>query len=562
MTPVLLALGLLACSGSGTVEAPPVEGDDTGERVGGSGGGDEGGGDGGGGSGDLPAATLEPVFSQDGGAFIGELSLSLSSADGLGEVHLCAADPGDVCDPEPQDERITLSRSAIVHAQVVYGAARGDVVARSFHELDPDLEDWDSDLPVFVFWTDASSEQLWENTATGLTVLQPEGGRTALLGAAQDSGRARLRIRGSSSSNLDKKAFDLELWDADDDGDRSVPLLGMPDDADWILYAPYYWDDALVRNPLAYQLSRDIDRYAPRTRFVEVFLSARDRPLREQDYLGVYVLTEEIERGGDRVDVKRLDADDLDEEAITGGYVFKRDRSGDGDTEIWGGDAGGAINFRQPIIMVDPESEDMPDAQLDYLEGELDQMGWALVDGVSPDGRSYDEILDVGSFIDHHIINLYFKNPDAFRLSGYFHKDRGGKVNAGPVWDFDRTAGSIDSRAQDPLHWDATNFTGDTTDMFAYGWYGPLFDDPIFRARYWSRMESLLQDELSLENTLAYIDAWEDELEEAAGRNNDRWPEVEPFGAETERLRDWFRLRHAWMLDCVQSASDPRACAG
>lgn len=564
---LVATLGLLGCAGSGTAEAPPVDDDDAGSEDSGVGGDDDdeggsgGSGGSGGGSGELPAAELTAVLSPDGGGFVGELTVSLASADGLGEVHACLAAPGDACTPEAVGGQITLSRSAILHAQVVYGGARGDIVARSFHELDDELEGWDSNLPVFIVWTDSGEDDLWENTPVGLSVLGPDGGRTALLGAPQNSGRARLRIRGSSSSNLDKKAYDLELWDADDDGDRDDPLLGLPEDADWVLYAPYYWDNAMVRNPLAYQLSRDLDRYAPRTRFVEVFVAHRDRALRARDYQGVYVLTEEIERGGDRVDVARLDADDLEEPDISGGYVFKRDRAGSGDTELWAGDAGGAVTFRQPIIMVDPESGAMPDAQLAWLEDELDALGWAVVDGTAPDGRPYDQILDVGSFIDHHIVNIYFKNPDALRLSGYFHKDRGGRIQAGPVWDFDRTAGSIDSRAQDPLYWDATNYTNDTTPMFTYGWYGPLFDDPVFRVRYWSRMERLLDDELSLEATLAHIDAYGAELEEAGPRNEARW-DVPPLDEELDALRGWFRARHAWMQACVQTATDPRTCAG
>jgi hypothetical protein len=563
---LLLGLSLVGCAGSGTAEAPPVEDDAAGDTDtdGGTGGGDDGGdgGDGtGGGSGDLPAAELEPVFSQDGGGFVDELTVQITSADGLGEVYGCLADPGDTCTPADIGGQVTLSRSSILHAQVVYGAAQGDIVARSFHELDDELEDWDSDLPVMIFWTDASTDDLWENTPTGLSVLEPDGGRTSLLATPENSGRSRIRIRGSSSSNLDKKAYDLELWDADDDGDRDDPLLDMPKNADWVLYAPYYWDNAMVRNPLAYQLSRDMGRYASRTRFVEVFVAVRDRALQERDYQGVYVLTEEIEQDNDRVDIARLDADDLTEPDISGGYVFKRDRSGDGDTELWGGDAGGRLTFRQPIILVDPESEDMPDTQLDWLDDELDAMGNALVDGTAADGRGYSEILDVGSFIDHHIINIYFKNPDAFRLSGYFHKDREGKINAGPAWDFDRTSGSIDSRAQDPLWWDASNQTSDTTTAFNYGWYGPLFDDPVYRVRYWSRMENLLDDELSLEATMAYIDAYEAEIAEGGLRNEARWG-VPPLEDEIEDVRDWFRARHAWMSECVRTLEDPRTCTG
>ena len=40
--------------------------------------------------------------------------------------------------------------------------------------------------------------------------------------------------------------------------------------------------------------------------------------------------------------------------------------------------------------------------------------------------------IDADSWIDHHLINAFMFNVDAFRLSGYFYKDRSEKIKMGP----------------------------------------------------------------------------------------------------------------------------------
>ena len=49
------------------------------------------------------------------------------------------------------------------------------------------------------------------------------------------------------------------------------------------------------------------------------------------------------------------------------------------------------------------------------------------------------------SFVDHYIIQELFMNKDAFWRSVFFYKTPGpdGKLYAGPVWDFDQGAGSM-----------------------------------------------------------------------------------------------------------------------
>ena len=79
-----------------------------------------------------------------------------------------------------------------------------------------------------------------------------------------------LWLRGSSSSTHPKKAYRLEFQDENGD-DLKRAFLGMPGESDWILY-PAYRDKTLVRDVLAYDLWREMGYYAPRWRFVELFL--------------------------------------------------------------------------------------------------------------------------------------------------------------------------------------------------------------------------------------------------------------------------------------------------
>ncbi len=73
-------------------------------------------------------------------------------------------------------------------------------------------------------------------------------------------GRIEIETRGQSSQMFPKKSYALEL--ADD-----TALLGLPEDDDWVLYAPYN-DKTLMRNVVAYRTARAIGRFAARTRFV------------------------------------------------------------------------------------------------------------------------------------------------------------------------------------------------------------------------------------------------------------------------------------------------------
>ena len=49
--------------------------------------------------------------------------------------------------------------------------------------------------------------------------------------------------------------------------------------------------------------------------------------------------------------------------------------------------------------------------------------------------NGYVKYIDVDSFIDYHWLSEMGKNIDAYTYSQFYHKDRNGKIEAGPIWD-------------------------------------------------------------------------------------------------------------------------------
>ncbi len=101
-------------------------------------------------------------------------------------------------------------------------------------------------------------------------MLVPGTGRDAAFSVSDYNGRAELSARGNSSFYYEKKSYRLELQD-EKGKDRKAPLLGMPADSDWVLYASVT-DKTFTRNVLGHELWRSTGRYAVRWRFAEVFV--------------------------------------------------------------------------------------------------------------------------------------------------------------------------------------------------------------------------------------------------------------------------------------------------
>ncbi|MCY2966935.1 MAG: CotH kinase family protein, partial [Planctomycetota bacterium] len=230
---------------------------------------------------------------------------------------------------------------------------------------------------------------------------------------------------------FDKKAYSFKTVDADGE-DKSVSLVGLPRESDWILYASYS-DKSLMRNHLAYGLSNKIGRYAPRTRFVELFLKDSQSPV-EESYVGVYVLVESIKRGKDRVDFSRLKKDSGGQ--MSGGYILKWDRV-DGPETYFTSELGTVLGF------VSPRGDRLDDEQRAFIKSDFSRVERVLAgrDFLDPQ-NGYAQFVDKDSFIDFFLLNELFKNVDAYFLSTFLHKQDDGKLHLGPVWDLDLSSGN------------------------------------------------------------------------------------------------------------------------
>ena len=139
------------------------------------------------------------------------------------------------------------------------------------------------------------------------------------------SGIIGIEIRGSSSQMFPKKQYGLETREESGEG-IDVSILGMPEEEDWILYAPYS-DKSLIRNALIYDLSRDLGRYASRINFAEVNINGT--------YNGFYVFMEKLKRDSNRIDINKLKEDENSGEDLTGGYILKIDKADGPDETLY-----------------------------------------------------------------------------------------------------------------------------------------------------------------------------------------------------------------------------------
>lgn len=369
------------------------------------------------------------------------------------------------------------------------------------------------------------------------------------LGAPNEFfGNVSIERRGQSSLWLfPKNSFAVESKD-DLGEDMDVSFLNFPEEEDWILHGPYS-DKTLMRNVLTAHIAEQLGQYATRTRYVELVIN--------EQYEGIYILMEKIKRDKNRVDIADLNEDDLDGDELTGGYVFKVDK----DEADWYSqfDMEAAPGDKLEFQYVSPKRTKIQPAQEQYIQSYVDSFEQAIrSNNWMYGGKRYNEYIDLPSFVDNFIINELSKNVDAFRLSSYFHKDKeskGGKIVAGPIWDFNLSFGNADyCDGGDPIGWIRNTGCGNTNPF----WWSRMLQDPIFSNLLKCRWEELREGPLHLDSLTTYIDERAAFLTPAVERNFNRWPILDiyiwpnatvtgSFQNEIDYMKSFIETRLSWM---------------
>ncbi|TWT86495.1 CotH protein [Pseudobythopirellula maris] len=388
-------------------------------------------------------SASDVVFSHPGGVFVEPFELTLTSAH-VNETIRYTTDgsvPTATSPVYPGPLLIEFSTHVRARAFGPLGQV-GDVVSGAFSQTSTEIGGFTSDLPVIVLegFGGGLPGADFEDASFSLYKPDAETGRTSLSADPEFTSSMGYHRRGSSTFDQVKPNFRIELRDESGE-DRNAPLLGMPANSDWILYAPHHLDKAMIRNGVMYDLSEQMGHYAIRTRYVEVIVNHNGNDITEGEYRGVYVLMENIKIDEGRVEVDKLTPADNAESEITGGYIIKFDRPDQEEDAIFHTSRGTPMGTPH-FVHVDPERAEMTQAQTDYIRGYFEDFENALY---GPDWKDpsegYAQFLDVESAIDHHLLRIFSGEVDMMVLSEHMHKSRDGKLAFGPVWDFDRSSG-------------------------------------------------------------------------------------------------------------------------
>lgn len=415
----------------------------------------------------------------------------------------------------------------------------------------------DSNLPIFVITTDIDPNtgqpiEIPDDPrvlGTIKIIKRPDGTRNYLTDVTNTaflnySGRINIEIRGSTSQDLPKKPYGLTTLLADNITSTNVSILGMPAENDWILNALAY-DNSYMRDHLSYYLSRQTGNYAVRTNYCEVVVNG--------DYKGLYLFQEKLKADTNRINVMKILTTDTANEALTGGYITKADKTTGGDPIAWQMNP----NVGIPVTYIHelPKVTDVTTQQNNYIS--------EIFFGLDTNSNNtnlqtgYPSIIDVPSFVDFMVINELASNVDAYQYSTYFHKDRVGKLRAGPVWDLNLSFGNdlpgVFPNRSVTNQWQFLN--GDN--VGSKFWLN-LYNNTTYKCYMSKRWNDLIQTGQTLNQTIinTFIDATALLITESADRDAQKWfSSTANLTPKVTFIKNFITARTTWMTNNLGSFS-------
>ena len=380
-------------------------------------------------------------------------------------------------------------------------------------------------------------------------------------------GNIGIEVRGNSTAGFEKVSYSVELRTPDNQ-DTSVALLDMPKEEDWILHAMHI-DKTLLRIPMSFYFMQEMGHYASRWQFVELMIN--------DEYRGVYILTEKIKRDKNRVDIAKLKPEDTEGAERTGGYILRIDWLDEELDDNYGFASDYNAMAGEPMFFqwYYPKSTVIQPEQKEYIQGYMKEFEDALFSSTKYNslGKHYSQYIYLTSFADFIIINELSRNSDGYKLSSYVHKEKAGKGNklkAGPMWDFDQTYGvSLVCGCNDFEGWNYTQEHDECEDFESMPmWYDALMNDPLFQNHIKCRWEEHRAGHLHKDSIYQWIDDHATLISAAKDRNFTKWdiigesiwiepePVPETYEEEISVMKQWISDRLDWL-----DANMPGTCS-
>ncbi len=420
-----------------------------------------------------------------------------------------------------------------------------------------------SNLPIIVINTNGRTIKDQYRIFVDMGIIyNGEGNRNYITDTFNHyNGKINIEIRGSSSQYFfAKKQYAFETQDSSGNN-LNISLLDMPAENDWILYGPYS-DKSLMRNVLVYKLWNDMGRYTSRTRFCELIIN--------DDYLGAYVLMEKIKRDKNRVNISKLNPDEISGDDLTGGYIIKIDKEAG---ESFGGWYSTFPPFPQTRKKVFyqyhyPKPDEIVPEQGQYIQNYIFDFEYMMYTHEFADPiNGYSTFIDIDSFIDYVLISEFSKNVDSYRLSLFMYKNKDSinrRLFIGPIWDFNLAFGNAnyyEGYKTEGWQLDHLNknwqFKNNDRYQMPFWWY-KLVHEPDFFDKIKSRWQELRNTIFDPNSVLRMIDSLVVLLDESQKRNFKRWQILgkyiwpnafvgQTYQEEIDYLRQWIVSRVQWM---------------
>ncbi len=437
---------------------------------------------------------------------------------------------------------MTLKKSIIALLLVLYSWA---VMAQNFT---------DSNLPIVVIETDGGVNIPDEPKVLGTMkiIWHQDGSRNYMTDINNPEflnydGRIGIEMRGSSSQTmLNKKPYAVETREDDGINNRNVSILGMPDENDWVLNSLAF-DQTGMRDVLAYELSNRLGQYASRSVYCEVVING--------DYKGLYAFMEKIKPDKNRVNIEEMDQTDNNYPEVTGGYITKADKTTGGDPVAWTmqGYGGGWWGWGNNTDFIHhyPKPSDITDAQNNYIHSVFTNLASVANQYDTSTASGIPSVIDIPSFVDFMMIAEFTSNVDVYSLSTFFHKDRMGKLRAGPVWDYNLAFGydAFGNRSKYNV-WQFNN-----EDNTGPKFWKDLFDTNLFRCYFAKRWFELTEpgQPLNYDFVCNRIDEIDALIAEAIPRDNQRWNQMQQHAQYVNNMKNWLQLRTDWLNQNIGS---------
>ena len=318
-----------------------------------------------------------------------------------------------------------------------------------------------------------------------------------------DAASCEIRGRGNTTWYWPKKPYLIKL-------DEKQHIFGMHKHKRWVLLANFM-DRTLMRNLVSMKVASMMSHLAwtPGCQPVELVLNGK--------HVGSYLLIEQVRVDNHRVAITEMTPQDNVGDAVTGGYLLELDFHYDNEVQ-WTDPHGHNNQWGNgiPFGIKYPDPDDLTTQQQTYIQGYISETANVLYGSNFKDpDKGYAKYIDVDSFIDYWIVFEVMGNHELGNPGSVFmHKDRGGKLVAGPCWDFDWGVLSYSTSPQARTGLVNGNAI----------WYGRLRQDPAFEAKLKARFQELLP---LLETIPDYMDECERLLTESAKLNFAMWNPAE-----------------------------------